>query len=456
MTIALRTTLIFCLVALLSCPAWVGKARSASLIRDAEVENIIRTYATPLFRAAGLRSRDVRIYIVKDDTLNAFVAGGQKLFINTGLILGSDNAEQVIGVIAHETGHIAGGHLSRVHDALSKSSVASILSMVLGSAAAIATGRGDVGAAVIAGGQSMAARNFLAYSRVQESSADHAAMKYLDETGYSARGLLNFMEKLGDQELLSPAQQDPYVRTHPLTRDRMDALAHHVAQSPNSDNPEPPNITALHERMKAKLYAFLNPMSRTLRVYKETDNSLPSRYARAVGRYREGKLSEALPLIDSLIAEEPSNPYFHELRGQMLFESARLKDAAESYGRAVQLLPDSGLIRRELARVQIEFNQRSMNDAAVINLEAALATETDSPFLWHLLAIAHGRNGDQGRSSIALAEEALLKGKPDIAEFHTGRALKLFKEGTREWLQAEDIRLAAKELASRKKRNDSK
>lgn len=452
----LRIAFILSFFALSLSPVASRCAKAVSLIRDAEMENTIRLYATPLFRAAGLRAGDVKIYIVNDNTLNAFVAGGQKLFINTGLILASDSANQIIGVIAHETGHIAGGHLSRVHDALAKGSVASILSFVLGGAAALATGRGDVGAAVAAGGQSVALRSFLAYSRVQESAADHAAMRFLDATGTSARGLLEFMDKLGDQELLSPSQQDPYVRTHPLTRERIDALSHFVASSPNSDKPSPPRIAALHERMRAKLYAFLNPIGRTLRIYKESDTSVPSRYARAVGRYQEGKLDAALALIDGLIAEEPENPYFHELRGQMQFEGARLDQALESYGRAATLLPDSGLIRRALARVQIEFNQPQLTDAAIINLEAALATEREQAFTWHLLAIAHGRKGDQGRSSIALAEESLLKDKPDIAEFHAGRALGLFAQGTREWLQAEDIRLAAKEMASRQRREKDK
>ncbi|MEK9752696.1 MAG: tetratricopeptide repeat protein [Rhodospirillaceae bacterium] len=208
----------------------------------------------------------------------------------------------------------------------------------------------------------------------------------------------------------------------------------------------------MHDRMRAKLYAFLNPLGRTLRIYKESDNWVPSRYARAIGLYREGKLTEAIALIDGLIAEAPSDPYFNELRGQVMFENARLAEAADSYGKAATLLPTNGLIRRELARVQLEFNQPQFTDAAITNLEAALASEREHAFTWWLLAIAYGRKGDEGRSSIALAEEALIKEKPDIATYHAGRALGVFKQGTREWLQAEDIRLAAKEMESRKKR----
>jgi len=439
-------------LALFGGPSPAEAAKSLSFIRDAEVENTIRVYATPLFRAAGLHPEHVNIYIVNDNALNAFVAGGQKLFMNTGLILAAEDAGEVIGVIAHETGHIAGGHLARLHDALSKGSAASVLAMILGGAATLATGRGDVGAAVALGGQTAAMRNFLAYSRVQESAADQAALKFLDETETSAKGLLEFMEKLGDQELLSARQQDPYVRTHPLTRDRISAVGEHVRLSRFSEHPIPMDLQQMHERMKAKIYAFVNPLRQTLRLYKEDDTSVPSRYARSVGYYRQHNLDIALPLIDGLIAEEPENAYFHELRGQMLFDNARLSEALVSYGKAANLAPGSALIRRELARAQIEYNKPEFLKAAVINLEASLAVERRTPFTWHLLGIAHGRLGDDARSSLALAEEALLENKADIAERQAGAAQRQFKEGTREWLQADDILLAAKDMKSRQQR----
>jgi len=443
----------FSLIASFAHHAVFNSASAQSLIRDTEVETIIRFYSTPLFRAAGLKESNVKIFIVKDNSLNAFIAGGQRLFINTGLILASETANQIIGVIAHETGHISGGHLSRMHSALSKNSTASALSLVLGGAAAIATGRSDVGAAIFSGGQNLALRNFLSYSRVQEAAADQAATQFLDQTKTSARGLLEFMEKLGDQELLSIGQQDPYVRTHPLTRERIDTIANFVENSPYSNKKDPPYIAGLHHLMKAKIFAFVHPAVRTFQRYKKNDNSLHGRYARAIGLYRQGKLDDALQLMDSLISEKPANPYFHELRGQMLFEGARLAESLASYRIAVKLMPGSALIRRDLARVQLELNEQPLIEAAVKNLEAALTVERDSAFNWRLLAIAHRKNNDQGRSSLALAEEALIENKPESANYHAGRALKLFPHGSREWLQGEDIRLAANELRSRAKQN---
>lgn len=421
--------------------AWPAEthAKNLSFIRDAEIENIIRAYATPLFAAAGLDPSAVDIYLVKDKTLNAFVASGQKLFINTGLLLQSKHAGQVIGVIAHETGHIAGGHLSRVHNAMKKTSAQSILAMVIGGAAAIASKRGDVGAAVMMGGQSMNQRNLFQYTRTQESSADQAAQKFLESTDQSTRGLLEFMEVLADQELLSARHQDPYLRTHPMARERIEALQAFISSSPNADTPVTPRFAEMHGRMKAKLYAFINSFAATLRLYKESDSSLYSRYARAVAHYRVSDMDKALALIDGLIAEQPDDPYFRELKGQMLFEKGRVAESLEPYGNAVRMLPRSALLRLGLARAQLETNDPALLDSAVANLRAAVQKEPESSFTWRQLAIAHGRKGEMGLSSLAMAEEALLMGKKNDAVYHANRAEKLLPKGSMGWLQTQDI-----------------
>ena len=421
-----------------------ARGQKISLIRDAEIENTIRNFSTPVFLAANLDPSAVKIHLVRDKTLNAFVAGGQRLFINTGMLTQAKSAEQIIGVIAHETGHISGGHLARIKDALKGSTATTILSIILGGAA-IGAGRGDIGSVIIAGGQGIVVRNFLSYTRTQESTADQAALKYLDKVKISARGFLEFMEILGDQEFQVPERQDPYVRTHPLTRDRVAAIAHHVANSPYSDNAVSSKFEINFRRARAKLYGFLNPIGHTLRVYKESDNSLESRYARAVGYYREPNLEKAVPLIDGLIAEYPKDPYFRELKGQMLFENGKPGAALVSYQNAVTLLPDNPLIRRELARVQLALNNPALLDTAIDNLRISIADDSESPFTWRQLAIAYGRRGDKGHSSLALAEEALLTGKKSVALYHAGLAERLFPHGSREWLQSQDILLAARQ-----------
>ncbi len=428
----------------MAAPA-AAQSNKISLIRDAETENIIRAYATPLFQAAGLNPGDVRIHLVSDRSLNAFVAGGQRLFVNTGLILQSAHSGQLIGVIAHEVGHIAGGHLTKMEDELRRASAQQILALILGGAAAIGTGRGDAGAAVMMGGSSVAMRGFLAFNRTQESAADAAALQYLEQTRQSAEGLLEFMQVLEKQDPRTPERQDPYLRTHPLSRERVEVLRQHVAASPHSAAPRPADIENTHQRMKAKLYAFLNPLGHTLRQYPERDRSLIARYARAIAYYRVPQLDKALPLIDELIREHPADPYFNELKGQMLFENGRAADAVGYYQTAVRLLPDSGLLKADLARVQIETQDPALLEAAIANLNAALREDRDQPFYWRQLAIAHGRLGEMAESSLALAEEAMLLNRRAEARYHAGRAEQLLPRGSPGWLKAQDILESARE-----------
>ena len=428
----------------------VSQAQKFTFIRDAEIENTIRSYAAPLFEAAGLDPSSIDIYIVKDKSLNAFVAGGQKLFLNTGLLLRAGNVSQLIGVIAHETGHIAGGHLSRVHDAISHSGAQTILGLVLGAAAALGTGRGDVGAAIALGATEVGRRSFLKYSRTQEAAADQAAVRVLDDTENSSRGLLEFLELLGEKELLSSRHQDPYVRTHPLSRDRILAVADHVSRSPFSDTPSPEKVLASYRLLKAKLRAFIESTTATLRHYEETDPSIEARYARAIAYYRVPDLKRALPIIDGLIALHPDNPYFHELKGQMLFENGRVEEALQPYRASVRLSPDHPLLLRALAHVQIELNDPAYLDQAILNLRAALHREPRSTNSWRHLAIAYGRLGRMGQSSLALAEEALLMSDLGAASYHASRAENLLAEGTPGWIQSQDILNATKKAKKKK------
>ena len=430
--------------ALLLAPASArAQGNKVSLLRDAEIENTIRAYSAPLFKAAGLNPDDVHIHLVNDRTLNAFVAGGQRLFVNSGLILQSRTPSQLIGVIAHETGHIAGGHLAKAEGEIAKASAQQILAMVLGLGAAVA-GRGDAGAAVMMGGSGIAQRGFFAFSRTQESAADAAAMQFLDSTQQSAQGLLEFMQVIEKQEPLTPDRQDPYVRTHPLSRERVEVLRRHVAASPNTARPSPPEFDPMHRRMRAKLYAFLNPLGHTLRQYPDKNQSIEARYARAIAYYRDPQLDKALEIVDGLIREYPKDPYFHELKGQMLFENGRIQQAVAPYRTAVRLLPESGLLKGDLARVLIENNDPAVLDEAVLNLRAALKEDSTQPFYWRQLAIAYGRRDERAESSLAMAEEAVLLGRKAEALYHAGRAEQLLPRGSPGWLKAQDILEAAR------------
>jgi predicted Zn-dependent protease len=413
-------------------------AQQLSIIRDAEIEDTIRGYAAPLFKAAGLSPDAVEVHIVASNELNAFVAGGQKIFVFTGLLLASENPSQIIGVLAHEVGHIMGGHLARAHDALRAATNQSILTVVLG-VAAVASGQGDVAAAILAGGAHLTQASLLQYSRIQESSADQAALQLLDATGQSAAGFLAFLDILGDQEALLQDSQDPYVRSHPLSRDRVRTVREHIARARQLVRLDSPESMAAHRRMTAKLVAFLRPPRRALKAYPDTDKSIEGRYARAIAYYRIPEIPRALVEIDGLLKAHPDNPFFHELKGQMLFENGRGLAALAPYESAVALRPESGLLRLALAQVLVAADDPALNAEAVRQLEIAVRSERRHPGLWRQLAVAYGRAGDLGLSALATAEQYLLFERKDEAHRQAQRAQGRLAEGTPGWLRAQDI-----------------
>lgn len=430
----------FLAVLALSLPGGDGWAasRGLSLIRDAEIEDTIRAYATPLFAAAGLDAEAVSVHLVSDPQINAFVAGGQRIFIFTGLLLAADSPGQVIGVIAHELGHIMGGHLARTQDALRNASSTAILSMVLGVAAAVA-GAPDVGGAVMAGGQHVAERALLQYSRAQESAADQAALKLLDRLGYSAEHMLALLETLADQQALLATSQDPYIQSHPLTAERIATIRGHIERGGGTGRPYPPELATAHARMQAKIEGFLKPPRQTLGAYPATDRSLQARYARAIALYRIPRLEAALAEIDGLIAEHPADPYFLELKGQMLFENGRTREAMAPYERAVAARPGAPLLKVGLATVQIALEDPALDARAIDLLDSAVRADRDNPGAWRQLAIAYGRSSNLGLSALASAEENLLVGRHDDARMHAEHALARLPEGSPGWLKAQDI-----------------
>ncbi len=414
-------------------------APGPGLIRDAEIENTIRVYATPLLNAADLDAEAVRFHIVRSPKLNAFVAGGQRMFLTTGLLLRSGDPGEVIGVMAHEIGHIAGGHLARLQSSVRDATTRVLIAQLLGVAVGVLSGNPGAGMAVGAGGLQIAERSLLKFSRTQERSADQAGARYLEQTGQSARGLSKFLGYLSQQELLHSSRQDRYLLTHPLTRDRILFIQNHVKQSRFSDRPAPRNLVRMHQRMRAKLAGFLNPPAITLSRFKADDRSIEARYARAIAYYRIPDLANAISGIDGLIADEPRNPYFRELKGQMLFENGRLDRALPEYEAAVRLKPDSPLLRVGLAHVQIELNRADLLNRTLGHLKQALRSDPDDGRAWRLAATAYGRNGQLGMSSLSLAEYSLRVGRKRDARGQAARAVRLLKKGSPAWQRSQDI-----------------
>jgi len=414
-------------------------AAAETQIRDAEIERIIRGYAAPLLHAAALDEDAFHLYLINSDELNAFVAGGQRLFITTRLLRRSANADQVLGVIAHELGHIAGGHLARMYDALDTAGRTALISQLVGVALGALSGKPGAAVMVGGGGGQVAQRSLLNFSRGQEQAADQAAVSYLDQTGISSKGMLEFLSVLEQQEFLQSNRQDAYLRTHPLTRDRIVFVRNHVEKSPLRDKPAPAGFEEQHRRMVAKLDGFLADPGSTLNKYKADDRAVAARYARAIAYYRLADLTRSLPLIDGLIAEEPRNPYFRELKGQVLFENGRLADALPQYEEAVRLLPREPLLLTSLAHLQIELNRPELLEPALANVKRALRVERFYPLAWRLAATVYGRRGEMGLSAWSLAEYNLLIGRKRDARALAQKAVRLLKRGSPSWLRAQDI-----------------
>jgi predicted Zn-dependent protease len=418
-------------------------AQGLNIIRDTEIENTLAAYGKPLFEAGGLPPQSITIRMVNDDSINAFVTQGNMMFFHTGLLLRAQNSNEVIGVMAHETGHIAAGHAVTFGDNVATASTTALLATLLGVAAGVASGNPDVGMAMALGGQGTAMRLLFSFSRGQESGADQFAIRVLNETQQSPKGLYEFFNRLAGQELLITDRQDPYVRTHPLTRERMGTVRNAVEVSPYADKPSDPKLDREHNRMLAKLFAFLKPQVTTLQKYPETDKSPDARYAQSIAYYRRGQLDKALPLIDGLIAEFPNDPYYWELKGQMLLENSRVKEAVVAYRRSVQLLPSAPLILVSMAHAMVETGEPEYAKEAQAALSAALAQDPDDPFAWDLAAKSYLQSDQPGLSAYAAAERALLLGQFADVVRYSRDAEKLLEKDTPTWYRLQDIKVTA-------------
>jgi predicted Zn-dependent protease len=414
------------------------------LIPDAEIEGLLRLYTKPIFQAAGLSPGVVQVYLINDQRINAFVAGGQRIFINTGLLTQAKTPNEVIGVLAHETGHISGGHLARMGQELDRQSTTVIIGMLLGAAAmagGIAAGEGDAvraGQGIMGGSGTIAQRLILNYARAMEASADQAALKFLTATGQSAAGMLTLFQKLANQSIASAQFVDPYVMSHPMPMDRIRNLEVAAKASPYFNKKDSPELMMRHRLMQAKLTGFLTPHL-VYQLYPTSDTSMPARYARAIVAFRQGDTKNALPVIDGLIADLPKNPYFWELKGQALLEGGSPSKAIAPLRQAEKLLPNNGLIKLMLAQALLGTETPENAQAALKTLRAAQKTESDVPSVYKLTAMAYGQLGDIPRAELATAESAYLQGDRKLAVEKAQRALKTFKRGSSEWIRANDI-----------------
>jgi len=422
-------------------------AQAQGLIRDAEIEALMQDYSEPILRAAGLGSQNINIHLVNARSFNAFVVDGRNMFIHVGAIMQASTPNQLIGVIAHEAGHIAGGHLSRLRGVMQRAQSASIMLQLLSIAAmaggALAGGGADIGQAgqaLMLGGQTAMMNTIMAYRRAEEYAADQAGMNYLNLTKQSGRGMIETFEFFAERESAA-GPINPYTRTHPISRDRIQQLRKMVTDSPYYDRRDPKSLQRRHNLARAKLEGFMNKRNpqAVFNKFQQSDKSLPARYARAIARNFAAGVDAALPEINGLIETQPDNPYFHELKGQFLLESGQVKKAIPPLNKAVSLAPDAGLIRIMLAQALLAEGSKSNLKPAVDHLRKALVTEDKSATGYRQLAIAYGRLGRIADAELASAQAYFYEGKLKLAKEQATRAKAGFPPHSASWVKADDI-----------------
>ncbi|WP_308814730.1 M48 family metalloprotease [Sphingomonas sp. GV3] len=418
-------------------------AAAQSILRDAETEAMFADMSTPLIKAAGLSPRDVKVVLINDDSINAFVAGGQTVYVHSGLLQAADNANQVQGVIAHELGHIADGHVVLADRGMKPAMGITLLSMVLG-LAAIAAGSGEAGAGLMALGQQAGLGKYLAFSRTQESTADAAGARYLSTAGITGKGMLSFFKKLQQQEYRYGVENiDPFMQTHPLSGERIAHLTADLQASPAWNTPSDPALEERFRRVKAKLEGYVMPAERTLADFPDTDNTVYAHYARAYAYHKAGYPDKADAESAALLKAKPNDPYFLEIRGQILLEAGRPADALVPLRRATEGSGNNPLIATTFGHALIATEDKINYPEAIKVLRIATQRDDDNPFAWYQLGTAYELTGDTARAALATAERASMTGDHRTAAQSARYAMARIPANTADWIRAQDIAMAA-------------
>jgi predicted Zn-dependent protease len=444
-----RLTAVITVAALIVAPlpAMAQQSAGPKLLRDAEIEQLLRDYTRPILRAAGLEKQNIQVVIINDPTFNAFVADGRRIFVNYGALMQSQTPNQLIGVLAHETGHLAGGHLAKLRERMAQAQTQMIVAMLLGVGAMVAGARGgnrdngasNIGAAAVSAPAAILQSTMLSYQRQQEENADRAGVKFLNATGQSAKGMYETFKRFSSESLFAARGADPYMQSHPMPVERVAALEELAKSSPYWEKKDDASLQLRHDLMRAKTSGFMEQRDTVFRRYPPTDGSLPARYARAIATYRHGDLREAVAQIDGLIAVQPNNAYFQELKGQALLEGGKPNEAVAPLRRAVQLSGNAPLIDMLLGQALVASDNKATTDEAIAILRVAVSRETEAPLGYMQLAMAYGRKGDLAEADLASAQAAFLRGDTKTARDLASRAKARFPVGTPGWVKADDI-----------------
>lgn len=424
-----------------------ASAQNLPLIRDTEIENVLNDYARPLFKAAGFGSGRIKMRIVQNDAFNAFVLDGRNVFVHTGTLMQANTPNEVIGVIAHETGHITGGHMAALRARIAKDQTRSLLAQILGIGLIVAggvtggEGLGGAGQGVLFGGNEVIMRSLLAERRQQESAADQAGLTLLNATQQSGLGMLTTFERFAAQEYISDAQKEAFARSHPLSTDRLARLRKLVETSPYYKNKDPAELQLRHDLMRAKLSGYLERPQTVFNRYPETDQSLPARYARALASFFKGgpgALESALAQVDGLIAARPNNPYFWEVKGDLLTRAGKNREAIPALRQALKLDPNASLIRVQLAgALQDDPSPEAINESVALLRKSMIDDENSRAY--RLLANSYYKQGKQPEADAMIAQAYFLEGDLKQAQLFAKRAQTRLRSGTPEWLKNDDI-----------------
>ncbi|SFM34463.1 Putative Zn-dependent protease, contains TPR repeats [Pleomorphomonas diazotrophica] len=410
-----------------------------SLLRDAEAEALIADYTRPLLKAAGLGGATVQVKLVNDDTFNAFVADSRHIFVNAGAIIDSTTPNQLIGVLAHEIGHLAANHLAQLRSEIRRMQILSALAVLGGVAAGVAGGGGSAAGAFATGGMQIGQRGLLIYARENETAADQLALKYLAATGQSAKGMLETFQRFAEQQMFMSAHIDPYIQTHPLATDRIAMIDELARKSKAFDKPDDPALKARHDLVRAKFAAFTRNSQSVMRLYPPSDTSLAADYARAIVAYRFADPKSALTRMDALIKRSPNNPYFWELKGQILLETGKPREAVAPLRKAVALAPNAGPIRVLLGQALVGTGDGKLTDEAIAALTKGIGGDPDQPIGYRQLAIAYARKDNIAMADLASAQGSFASGDIETAKKYAIRAQEKLKTGSPAWLRADDI-----------------
>jgi len=424
----------------------VQPVAAQSILRDAETEELLKDMVAPLVEASELEPGNVELVLINDGSINAFVAGGQAIYVHSGLINEAETANEVQGVLAHELGHITAGHVVRFDERTKRATNISILSLLLGVGAALA-GAGEGAMGIIAAGQQAAMGSFLSFNRDQEASTDLAGARYLSGAGITGKGMIKFFERLRGNEIragYSQADEAAYARTHPLSGDRIQVLRGLLEKDPAWDAPPDPALQERFVRAKAKLFGYLAEPQRTLNAYPPRDTSIPARYARAYAYHKEARVDMALAEADALLAAEPDNPWFLELKGQVLLESGRPMDALAPLRRATELTRAHPLIAGMLGHALIATENKANFPEAEQVLRASVQKDRYNPFAWYQLGVVYEARGDIPRARLASAEQQVMNRLYPQALMNAQAAEASLPYGSPDWIRAQDVALEAR------------